>query len=139
MVLDDAPAGPRTLEDFASARGFAAAYRHAGGDGTLSPADIFAQAGQGQGVAAVAIDAVGRRIAQGLGMLINALNLEVCLIGGGIAEAGEPLLRCIRGQLPHFTWPFLLARARVARAQTGQDAGILGASLTALLHPRRPS
>ncbi len=138
MVLDDAPAGARTLEDFASASGFAAAYRRAGGEGTFAPNEIFAKAGEGQEIAIAAIDAVCRRVAQGLGTLINALNLEVCLIGGGVAQAGEPLLRCIRGHLPHFTWPYLLARARVASAQTGQDAGILGASLTALLHHRRP-
>jgi glucokinase len=137
MVLDDAPAGARTLEDFASASGFAAAYRRAGGDGTLAPTEIFAKAAERQEVAIAAIDAVGRRVAQGLGTLINALNLEACLIGGGIAQAGEPLVRCIRGHLPDFTWPFLLARARVGVAQTGQDAGILGASLTALLQFRR--
>lgn len=137
MVLDDAPAGPRTLEDFASAGGFAAAYRRAGGDSTLSPVDIFLKAAGGEDVAAATIDAVSRRIAQSLGTLINALNLEACLIGGGIAQAGEPLLHCIRAQLPRFTWPFLLTRVRIACAQTGQDAGILGASLTALLTHRR--
>ena len=132
MVLDDGPAGRRTLEDFASAGGFAAAYRRAGGDTALSPIDIFAQAAAGQGVAIATIDAIARRIAQGLGTLVNALNLEACLVGGGIAEAGEPLLQRIRAQLPQFTWPFLLARVRVARAETGQDAGMLGAALTAL-------
>lgn len=137
MVLDDAPAGARTLEDFASASGFAAAYRRAGGDGTLAPTEVFAKAAEGQEIAIAAIDAVGRRVAQGLGTLINALNLEACLIGGGIAQAGEPLLRCIRGQLPQFTWPFLLARARIAPGHLGQDAGILGASLVALQQHRR--
>ena len=139
MVLDDAAAGHRTLEDFASAGGFAAAYRRAGGHSALTPLDIFAQAAAGQGVAIATIDAVARRIAQGLGTLVNALNLEACLVGGGIAEAGEPLLQRIRAQLPQFTWPFLLARVRDARAETGQDAGILGAALTALLQPQASS
>ena len=138
MVLDDGPAGRRTLEDFASAGGFAAAYRRAGGDTALSPIDIFAQAAAGQGVAIATIDAVARRIAQALGTLVNALNLEACLVGGGIAEAGEPLLQRIRAQLPQFTWPFLLARVRVTRAETGEDAGILGAARTAL-HQREAS
>ncbi len=132
MVLDDAAAGPRTLEDFASADGFSAAYRRAGGRGSPAPIELFAKAAGGEAPAVTAIDAVGRRIAQGLGTLINALNLEACIVGGGIAQAGEPLLHCIRGQLPHFTWPYLLARARVVRAQTDQDAGILGAALRAL-------
>jgi len=138
MVLDDVPAGPRTLEDFASAVGFTSAYQRAGGDSTLSPIDIFLKAAEGQRIAAATINAVSRRIAQSLGTLINALNLEACLIGGGIAQAGEPLLHRIRAQLPQFTWPFLLARVRIARAQTGQDAGVLGASLTALLQHQQP-
>ena len=131
MVLDDVAAGPRTLEDFASAGGFSAAYRRAGGRGSPAPVELFAKAAAGEAPAVAAIDAVGRRIAQGLGTLINALNLETCIVGGGIAQAGEPLIDCIRRQLPHFTWPYLLARARVVRAQTDQDAGILGAALLA--------
>jgi glucokinase len=139
MVLDDVAAGPRTLEDFASAGGFAAAYRRAGGHGSPAPVELFAKAAGGEALAVAAIDAVGRRIAQGLGTLINALNLEACVVGGGIAQAGAPLIDCIRGQLPHFTWPYLLARARVVRAQTDQDAGILGAAWIALGQIHAPS
>jgi len=139
MVLDDVAAGPRTLEDFASAGGFAAAYRRAGGRGSPTPIELFAKAAGGEALAVAAIAAVGRRIAQGLGTLINALNLETCIVGGGIAQAGAPLIDGIRGQLPDFTWPYLLARARVVRVQTDQDAGILGAAWIALGQVHVPS
>jgi glucokinase len=70
--------------------------------------------------------------AQALGTLINALNLNGCLLGGGIAAAGPALLEPIRRSLPDFTWPFLLARSRVELAATGGDAGLLGAAAFAL-------
>jgi len=136
MVLDariDAGIdAPRTLEEFACAAGFAAAYRSQGGESGLSPEAIFARAASGEAMASRAVEATCRRIAQGLGTLVNILNLEACIVGGGIAEAGEALLGPVRRHLPDFTWPYLLSRTRVERAATGSDAGILGAALSAL-------
>ena len=132
-IVLHAPADPhRTLEDFASAAGFTAAYQRQGGRLPLRPEDIFARAASGEEMAIFAIDETCRRIAQGVGTLINILNLEACLIGGGIAEAGEPLLGPIRRHLCDFTWRYLLSRARVEAATTGSDAGVLGAAAWAL-------
>ena len=131
MVLDAASKPPRTLEDFACASGFAAAYRRHGGAVQVSPQELFARAAAGDETARLAIADTGRRIAQAVGILINTLNLQSCLIGGGIAGAGEPLLAPIRSSLPDFTWPYLLERARVELALTGADAGILGAAVSA--------
>ena len=131
MVLSASVDPPRTLEDFACAAGFAAAYQRQGGPPRLRPEDIFARAASGEEAASRAIEATCRRIAQGLGTLINTLNLEACLVGGGIAEAGEALLAPLRRNLPDFTWPYLLTRTRVEHAATGSDAGILGAAAMA--------
>jgi glucokinase len=128
MVLRAAVASPRTLEEFSCAAGFAAAYERGGGLQRLSPEDIFARAAIGDEPAIQAIDDTCRRIAQALGTLINTLNLNACLVGGGIAGAGEALLEPIRRHLPEFTWPYLLSRARVELAATGRDAGLLGAA-----------
>lgn len=132
MVLDAAAKSPRTLEEFACAEGFAAAYRRHGGHDRLPPQALFARAAAGDEAASRAIEDTCRRIAQGLGTLINVLNLQACLLGGGIAQAGKPLLDPIGRHLPDFTWPFLLSRARVGLAQAGADAGILGAAALAL-------
>lgn len=132
MVLDAAAKSPRTLEEFACAAGFTSAYQRQGGQVRLPPQDIFARAASGDEAASRAIEETCRRIAQGLGTLINILNLQACLIGGGIAQAGRPFLDPIRRNLPDFTWPYLLPRARVELASTGVDAGILGAAALAL-------
>lgn len=135
MVLHAPMDRPRTLEDFACVAGFADAYRRLGGTERLRPEEIFARAASGQEVACRAIDETCRRIAQGIGTLINTLNLQACLVGGGIAEAGDALLGPVRRHLPDFTWPYLLARSRVERAATGADAGILGAAAHATNPP----
>lgn len=132
MVLSDVTTPPRTLEEFACAAGFTAAYQRHGGLQPLSPEQIFARAKAGDEPARQAIDYTCRRIAQAFGILINTLNLNACLVGGGIAGAGETLLEPIRQQLPSFTWPYLLARSRVECAATGGDAGVLGAASLAL-------
>ena len=135
MVLDaavlDAKSKSGTLEGFASAAGFTAAYLQQGGRDPLPPEAIFACAAQGEEIARCAIDATARRIAQALGTMINLLNLQACLIGGGIAQAGDQLIEPVYSHLPQFTWPYLLSRSRLALAATGDDAGLLGATITA--------
>jgi glucokinase len=136
MVLDaallDAKGGKSgTLEGFASAAGFTAAYLQQGGRDPLPPEAIFARAAQGEEIARRTIEATARRIAQALGTMINLLNLQACLIGGGIAQAGDQLIEPVRVHLPQFTWPYLLSRSHLALAATGDDAGLLGAAVTA--------
>jgi len=128
MVLDATAQYPRTLEDFAGAAGFARAYRQRGGSDRLTPEEIFTCAASGNDAALRAIEDTALRIAQGLGTLVNTLNLNACLLAGGMAQAGAALLDPVRNSMRDFTWPYLLSRASVRLAETGNDAGILGAA-----------
>lgn len=131
MVLDATAKYPRTLEDFACAAGFAQAYQKRGGSDPLTPEGIFASAASGNGAAMHAIEDTSLRIAQGLGTLINTLNLNACLLAGGMAQAGVALLKPVRHSMRDFTWPYLLSRTDVRLAETGIDAGMLGAAALA--------
>ena len=104
----------------------------AGGTDACGVEALFARAARSEAAAVAAVDATCRRIAQACGMMINLLGLEACLLGGGIAGAGAALVDRVGAHLPEFTWPFLLARSRVAVAGTGNDAGLLGAATEAL-------
>ena len=124
------PAG--TFEHLAASSGFLRAYSRFGGDLEGMTAErLFERADQNDGTALRAIDYTARFIAQAFGMLINALNLEACIIGGGLASAGDRLAGPIRRHLPDFTWPLLLAGSSVRLAETGNDAGVLGAAALA--------
>ena len=71
--------------------------------------------------------------------MINLLNLEACLLGGGVADAGPALLAAVGRHLPDFTWPFLLRRARLLPAALGNDAGMVGAAALALNRASAPA
>ncbi len=136
MVLDTSgPEGDNglagTFEAYACAGGFARAYVEHGGARDATPRQICEAAGRGDAAATAALDAVCGRIAQGLGTLVNALNLEACLIGGGISQAGPLLRDGIAAHLPRFTWPPLLRRVSLRLAATGNAAGWLGAAVAA--------
>jgi len=125
---------PGTFERLACASGFLELYRRLGGKEVagMTPQDIFLLAVRGDDRAAQStIDQEGRTIAQAFGMMINLLNLEACLVGGGISAAGQPLLDAIRKHLPSFTWPNLYRKCQVLLAQLGNDAGLIGAAAMA--------
>ena len=125
---------PGTFEQLACASGIEDLYRRLSGKrgSRANPRDIFRLAAEGEAEAKAAVDQTGRYIAQAFGIMINLLNLEACIIGGGISAAGEPLLEAVRKHMPSFTWPNLLRNARVLLAELGNDAGITGAAAMAI-------
>ena len=125
---------PGTFERLACASGIVDSYRTFGGrgDNAISPQDIFRYAAEGDKAAELTIDREGRYIAQAFGIMINLLNLEACIIGGGISAAGQLLLDTVRKHLPSFTWPNLYRKCQVLLAQLGNDAGLIGAAAMAV-------
>jgi glucokinase len=78
------------------------------------------------------ISEVAGRIAQAFGTLLNILNLEACIIGGGVSQAGEVLLGPVRRRLPDFCWPLIGNGVQVVQARLLNDAGIVGAAAQAM-------
>ena len=125
---------PGTLEAYASVPGLNDAY----GSMDLPAEEIFRRATAGDLEAERAIEAVAIRLAQGCGTLVNALNLEACILGGGVSHAGERLRARVEHNLARFTWPMLLGNCRVLLAERRNDAGVLGAAALAAgwTHPQ---
>jgi glucokinase len=73
-----------------------------------------------------------RALAAGLSSLINALDPEVVVLGGGIAQAGPALFRPLKAHLDHFEWRPAGHKARVVAAKLGERAGAFGAAWNAL-------
>jgi glucokinase len=128
---------PGTLEHLANADAFVRNCARASGGGIarLSPAEVFDRARSGDAAAQRAIEETCRWIAQALGSMINILGPQACIIGGGIAAAGDALIAPIQRQLPAFTWPMLLSQTRVIAAERGNDAGLIGAAALAFENP----
>ena len=75
---------------------------------------------------------VGRRLGAGLAGLVNALNPEVVVVGGGVMAAGELLLEPARAELAARGLLPAREQVRVVAAEFGAQAGMLGAALMAL-------
>jgi glucokinase len=127
-----------TLEQLASASAFVERYRcGAGRQDASSAEEVFRLAATGFEPARAAVDGVGRVIAQAFGIMTNLLNLEVCILGGGVSAGGELLLDAVRRHLGSFTWPALHKNVQVALAHHGNEAGLIGAATMAAQQLRR--
>ncbi len=78
------------------------------------------------------MSAHGRAVAIGLGGLINVLDPEVVVIGGGLVELGDVLLDPIRRELPDFVEaPARRTLPLIVAARLGEHAGAVGGAALA--------
>ena len=86
----------------------------------------------GDRVAREALAEVGRRLGAGITTVVNALNPEIVVIGGGAVAAGELLLGPARAVVAQRALPPNRERVRIVPAHFGDESGMLGAALLAL-------
>jgi glucokinase len=101
-------------------------------DPGITAKTVVDRARSGDPSARETIEDVARYVAQALGSILNLLDLQACMIGGGVAEAGDTLLEPVRRRLPDYCWPQIAEGVHVLPAKLGNDAGILGAAAQAL-------
>ena len=85
----------------------------------------------GDPVARDALETVGRALGVGLSSLVNLLNPEVIVIGGGVIAAGEMLLEPARREMRARALAPARDAVRVVAAAFGEQAGMIGAALMA--------
>lgn len=73
----------------------------------------------------------GERIGLAVSGIVNVFNPEVIVVGGGVAQAGDVLIKPIRRTVERHAMKQLKKRIRIKRALLGGDAGVLGAALLA--------
>jgi glucokinase len=86
----------------------------------------------GDQTARLALAAVGRRLGAALTGIVNALNPEVIVIGGGAVAAGELLLGPARSVVAERALPPAREVVRIVPTHFGDESGMLGAALLAL-------
>lgn len=116
------------LEAVASGPGLYAWYLEKGGDPIVGGAkELEQRALAGDELAAETYREVGAETGRALGSLVNILDPEMIIVGGGLANSGEiwwePLREAYRGQLVDS-----LQNIPVAKAQLGNQAALVGAA-----------
>ena len=92
-------------------------------------AEHVAMAGRKRDVVALAIiREAAYYLGIGLSNLVNLLNPQMIVIGGGVSAMGEMLLRPARKSMKEHAFKLPAATVRVVRAKLNPDSGVLGAA-----------
>jgi len=97
----------------------------------LSARDIGIRAAAGDKAALAAVTELGQALGVGLANITALLDPEIIVIGGGVAEAGRPLLDAAWDELVRRTLRCREDLPRVVPAALGPAAGVVGAALMA--------
>ncbi len=89
-------------------------------------------AAAGEPVAVAALARAGRALGTGIAGAAALLDVDLVVLGGGFAQAGEPLWAPLRAALAEHAGLGYLAGLRVLPAALGQHSGLVGAA--ALIH-----
>ena len=108
---------------------------------TPSAVDVYRAAAAGDPVATEIVDAVGRRLAWAVHLLVMAYDVERVVLGGGVSHAGETFALPIQRELDRMRAVSELAREQLIPGiaellPPGADAGAWGAVSIAAAHAR---
>ena len=92
----------------------------------LTPKEIADAAAQGDAMAIEVFEEVGYYVGLGIASMVNLLNPELVVIGGGVAQAGDLILDPIRRSARANAIKTLIDVAPIVPAELGDDAGIYG-------------
>jgi len=130
-VLASGRAIGRTAERAAQDRPDSVLGRRRAQGGEITGALVTELAHDGDVQARAVLTEVGRRLGAGLTGIVNALNPEIVVVGGGAVAAGDLLLDSAREMVSARALP-PCAALRIVVARFGEEAGMLGAAVMAL-------
>ena len=115
------------LEAIASGPAILAAYLRGGGAAASDTQTVFARADEGDALAAEVIDIGATAMGRAIGGLINSLDPDLVIIGGGLASAGarwwDAVVDAARSESMD-----LLAGCPIVQPTLGADSAIVGAA-----------
>ena len=104
-------------------------YREMANGTAITPFIVCEAAKAGDPVAQRIFTIMGEYLGIGLSSVVNLLNPEKIIIGGGVADAGEILMRPLVDTLRKRAMKIAGSAVEVVPAQLGNTAGVIGASL----------
>lgn len=132
------------VEAYAGTNGIIRTFKEITGSGTqtmltqseikkLTPKHISKAADKGDAAAIKTFEQVGFYLGVGLAGVVNLLNLEMIVVGGGIARAGDLILEPARKAMKEYSLEDLGKSVQIVPAKLGNQAGLMGAAHLARL------
>ncbi|MFD9032310.1 ROK family protein [Streptomyces sp. NPDC059567] len=106
-----------------------------GPDGDTSAAAVAAAAQAGDPVALASFERAAQALAAGIAATATLVEIDIAVVGGGVAGAGDVLFDPLRRSLRAYATLSFVRDLVVVPALTGTDAGLLGAAAAAARIP----
>lgn len=87
----------------------------------------------GDAVCSEIVETAARHLGHGLGILVNLVNPERIALGGGVMNAGAPLLDRIRHWTQFYSMPTLFGETDLRLSSLGDSTGLMGAIAVAMV------
>lgn len=100
--------------------------------GRVTPKIVYDCAKKGDPLALKVNKIVCRHMAIAIGSIVNTLNPDCIVLGGGVLSAGSIIPDTITAQLDDYALKIMRDGCQVVIAELGEDAGVIGAGALAL-------
>jgi glucokinase len=97
----------------------------------FTASDMAREAKEGDDFSLMMIERTGKYIGTGVASVINLLNIERIVLGGGVMQAGELILNPIIQEAKRRAFQPCFEATRIVAAVLGEDAATIGAAMLA--------
>jgi glucokinase len=97
----------------------------------LTPLEVYKAGIQGDALSREVFRLAGTYLGIALGGLVNVLNPEAIVIGGGVSAGWDLFIEPLHSEILRRAFPHPGERVKLMRSELGDDAGILGAAFLA--------
>jgi glucokinase len=121
----------QVLEEYASGPALVARYNQAGAGRAARAEEVLALAAEGEPVAFEIARSAGAALGNSVGLLVNVLDPEAVIVGGGLGLAGGVYWECFEAAAREHIWADATRSLPILQAARGADAGLVGAAAAA--------
>jgi glucokinase len=89
---------------------------------------VVGAAREGDPLALYILESAVIYLGMGIANIVSILNPEMIILGGGLFQAGELLLRPVRKEFERWAQPLAAKKVRIVLSALGEDAGLCGAA-----------
>jgi glucokinase len=118
-----------SLEEFASGPALATRYQALTGKPTARAEEVMEAANMGNAEARTVVESAGQALGVSLGWLVNVLDPEAIVAGGGLGSAGGLYWESLVASTRKHVWAEASRSLPIITAQLGAEAGLIGAAL----------